>query len=162
MSASPLSLATIIVSIAKKLAGRPCEANRGGHPHCGATSAPYRPARDHARHSFCGPHTCRWLYACDLVRDGNSIWVANYNNGTVTQLSVNGQALQTIATGNNPNSIAFDGVNLWVTYWGSNTLTQIRASDGAVLGNLPTGLNPAGVLFDGSHIWVANSGSNRF
>ena len=65
-----------------------------------------------------------------------------------------------IATGTNPAGLAFDGANIWVTNWGSNTLTQIRASDGMVLGNFPTGLNPVGVVFDGAHIWVANSGSN--
>jgi DNA-binding beta-propeller fold protein YncE len=42
----------------------------------------------------------------------------------------------------------FDGANLWVANWGSNTLTQILASDGVVLGNLPTGLDPTGVVFD--------------
>jgi YVTN family beta-propeller protein len=57
--------------------------------------------------------------------------------------------------------MAFDGTNIWVTNWGSNTLTQIRASDGAVIGNFATGLNPNGVVFDGAHIWVANSAKIR-
>src|SRR5262249_870920 len=59
-----------------------------------------------------------------------------------------------------PSWLAYDGVNVWVTNSGSNTLTQIRASDGVVLGNFATGSMPAGVVFDGANVWVANSGSN--
>jgi DNA-binding beta-propeller fold protein YncE len=56
--------------------------------------------------------------------------------------------------------MAFDGANVWVTNMGSNTMTQIRASDGKVLGTHPTGPKPVSVVFDGTRLWVANSGSN--
>jgi DNA-binding beta-propeller fold protein YncE len=96
-----------------------------------------------------------------LSPDGNSIWVTNLNDQTISELSVNdGQIIRTITTGLNPSGIVCDGTNLWVANYGSNTLTQIRASDGVVLGNLPTGPNPSTVVFDGIHVWVANSGSN--
>ena len=59
-----------------------------------------------------------------------------------------------------PCSASFDGANVWVTNMGSNTMTQIRATDGKVLGLHPTGPNPVSIVFDGTRLWVANSGSN--
>jgi len=43
---------------------------------------------------------------------------------------------------------------------GSDTVTKLRASDGANLGNFSVGNQPTGVAFDGANIWVANQGSN--
>jgi len=43
---------------------------------------------------------------------------------------------------------------------GSNSVTKLRASDGANLGTFAVGFNPEGVAFDGANIWVANKGSN--
>ena len=63
--------------------------------------------------------------------------------------------------GTNPSGIAFDGANIWVTNCGSNNVTKLRASDGAVLGTYAVGTSPAGIAFDGANIWVANSGSNN-
>lgn len=103
-----------------------------------------------------------------LVSDGSTLWVASKNN-FVTRLSVSdGQLLPPVITGAvpgagpgaNPSGMAFDGANIWITDMDSNTMVQIRASDGAVLGTHPTGPNPVNVVFDGTRLWVANSGSN--
>jgi hypothetical protein len=63
--------------------------------------------------------------------------------------------------GNNPNGVAFDGANIWVANAGSNSVTKLRASDGANLGGFAVGTSPRGVAFDGANIWVANSVSNN-
>ena len=65
----------------------------------------------------------------------------------------------TFPVGSNPWGIAFDGINIWVTNYGSNNVTKLRASDGANLGTFPVGPNPRGVAFDGINIWVTNSGA---
>ena len=57
--------------------------------------------------------------------------------------------------------IAFDGANIWVTNQNSNSVTKLRANDGAVLGQFGVGGNPVGVAFDGANIWVANGGSSN-
>ena len=44
---------------------------------------------------------------------------------------------------------------------GSNNVTKLRASDGALQGTFNVGTNPTGVAFDGANIWVANNGSNN-
>jgi DNA-binding beta-propeller fold protein YncE len=56
--------------------------------------------------------------------------------------------------------MAFDGANVWITNMANSTMTQIRASDGKVLGYHPTGPQPVSIVFDGTRLWVANSGSN--
>ena len=57
--------------------------------------------------------------------------------------------------------IAFDGANIWVANYGSNNVTKLRASDGAILGTYAVGSNPVGIAFDGANIWVTNSGSDN-
>jgi hypothetical protein len=59
-----------------------------------------------------------------------------------------------------PFGVAFDGANIWVANSGSNSVTKLRASDGANLGTFSVGGGPLGIAFDGANIWVTNRGSN--
>jgi DNA-binding beta-propeller fold protein YncE len=45
-----------------------------------------------------------------------------------------------------------------VTNFSSNTVTKLRASDGALIGTFPTGQFPEGAAFDGANVWVVNAG----
>jgi YVTN family beta-propeller protein len=65
------------------------------------------------------------------------------------------------AVGSLPFGVAFDGADIWVTNYLSNTVTELAAATGAVLGTFPVGSNPEGIAFDGANIWVANSGNNN-
>jgi len=60
--------------------------------------------------------------------------------------------------------VAFDGANIWVTNQFSDSVTKLRASDGAVLGTYAVGKDPFGVALaitpTGLNVWVANFGSN--
>ncbi len=67
---------------------------------------------------------------------------------------------QTFAVGTTPYAIAFDGTNMWVPAYGSNNVTELVASTGAVVGTYPVGNGPDGVFFDGTNIWVANTSDN--
>jgi DNA-binding beta-propeller fold protein YncE len=62
--------------------------------------------------------------------------------------------------GKEPVGLAFDGANIWAADFGADTVTKLRASDGAKLGTFKVGANPYSVAFDGAHIWVTNSYSN--
>jgi DNA-binding beta-propeller fold protein YncE len=69
-----------------------------------------------------------------LCFDGESIWVANSGEGTVTRLRAGDGALQgTYPTGREPQDICFDGANVWVANGGSDNVTKLKASDGALL-----------------------------
>src|ERR1700692_657932 len=70
-----------------------------------------------------------------------------YGANQTTQFSV----------GNSPAGVTFDGANIWVTNVGSNTVTKLRANDGAPLGTFSVGSGPGGVAFDGANIWVTNA-----
>ena len=54
-----------------------------------------------------------------------------------------------------PWGVAFDGANVWVTNQASNTVSKLRASDGATLGTFTVAPTPTGIAFDGANIWVA-------
>ena len=63
----------------------------------------------------------------------------------------------TISTGIRPAALAFDGANIWVANDGSDTVTKLRAADGANLGTFDVGALPRGFAFDGVNIWVLNA-----
>ena len=67
---------------------------------------------------------------------------------------------RTFSVGSTPFGVGFDGTNIWVANFGSNTVTKLRASDGAVQGTFNVGSAPSfGVAFDGANIWVGNYGA---
>ena len=72
-----------------------------------------------------------------VIFDGANIWVVNqgYNlkvDGSVTKLnSANGATLGIFPVGHHPSPAAFDGINLWVANTHDNTVTKLRAKDGA-------------------------------
>lgn len=67
----------------------------------------------------------------------------------------------TFAVGSYPRSPAFDGANIWVPNYGSNTVSKIRASDGLNQDFFTVGSTPAAVAFDGTYVWVTNYSSGN-
>jgi len=66
--------------------------------------------------------------------------------------------LGTFAAGSGPSGVVYDGANIWVTDFNSNTVVKLSKSGGN-LGTFTVGSTPAGAAFDGAHIWVTNFGS---
>ena len=62
-------------------------------------------------------------------------------------------------TGNGPVSIAYDGTNIWVVNYASNSVSKMNPATGTKL-DIPTGSFPQGATYDGTNIWVTNYGSN--
>jgi collagen triple helix repeat protein len=60
------------------------------------------------------------------------------------------------AVGSAPYGVACDGANVWVVSGTANSVTRLRASDGASLGTFPVGSQPLGIAFDGANVWVSN------
>ena len=69
------------------------------------------------------------------------------------------QILGEFQLGYGPESLAFDGANIWATA-GYNVVVKLRPSDGANVGTFSTGNAPEYLVFDGAHIWVSNRDSN--
>src|SRR5438445_13489465 len=51
----------------------------------------------------------------------------------------------TLPVDRGPEGVAFDGVNIWIANSVGNTVTKLRASDEAYLGNFPVGNRPVAV-----------------
>src|SRR5262249_61863096 len=59
----------------------------------------------------------------------------------------------TFSVGSVPKGVAFDGANIWVTNVGSDNLTKLRASEGALLLTYTVGSQHYDDAFDGPNIW---------
>jgi YVTN family beta-propeller protein len=100
-------------------------------------------------------------YPYAVSSDGTHVWVANYNDNTVSELNAStGSVIQTIPVGAKPDAVSSDGTHVWVTNGSSSTVTELNASTGAVVQTIGVGSFPAGVSSDGTHVWVANHDSN--
>jgi hypothetical protein len=91
--------------------------------------------------------------------DGGNIWVTDYLAGALRKLDGNGAILQTVTVGSLPEIPIFDGTNIWVPNNGSNSVSVVRASTGAVLTTLTgNGLAaPITAAFDGQRLLVTNT-----
>src|SRR5262249_49185704 len=64
--------------------------------------------------------------------------------------------IQNFPAGDNPTFLAFDGANIWVSNSSVDTVTKLRASDGALVGTFAVGNQPQWMTFDGANVWVSN------
>lgn len=98
-------------------------------------------------------------YGVAIDSMGN-IWVSNYGDNTVTELSPGGAVLGTIPVGLGPMGIAIDpSGNVWVANSGSNTVTMINPSTGATA-KYTVGTGPHSIAIETSgNVWVTNFGS---
>jgi hypothetical protein len=96
------------------------------------------------------------------IFDGKSIWTVDQTANTLLKLDAAGAVLQTVTVGSTPITATFDGTNFWVPALFSDSVTVIRASNGAIVATLTgNGLNhPRGSAFDGQRILVANNTAN--
>src|SRR5262249_800385 len=54
------------------------------------------------------------------------------------------------------SALCFDGTNLWVAETDANTVTQVRATDGAILNTYGVPAGPVALAYDGVNVWVAS------
>jgi len=94
----------------------------------------------------------------DVLYDGTNVWLTDAGVGTLLKLDGNGAILQTVTVGLLPDKIVFDGANIWVPNALSNTVSVVRASNGALLRTLTAnGLDfPSAAAFDGQRVLVTN------
>jgi YVTN family beta-propeller protein len=88
--------------------------------------------------------------------DGANVWVTDNQAGKLLKLDESGAILQTVTVGAGPDIPTFDGTNIWVPNVDSNSVSVVRASNGAVLATLTgNGLSsPFAAAFDGQRVLV--------
>jgi hypothetical protein len=101
-----------------------------------------------------------------ILYDGANMWVLDGAPGgpLLRKLDASGNILQTLPLSDFPNSLVFDGTNLWIAGFTDNigddtsSVMVVRAATGTVLATLTgNGLNnPTDIAFDGERILVTN------
>ena len=96
-----------------------------------------------------------------MLYDGSNAWTTDLVASTLLKLDGGGAILQTVTVGSFPAFPVFDGSNIWVPNFASNSVSVVRASNGAVLATLTAnGMNePGSAAFDGQRILVTNGGA---
>ena len=97
--------------------------------------------------------------------DGRFVYVANFDDNTVSVVSHNDQAVvASVRTGAGPTGIDLspDNSHAYVTNYLDGTVTVINTSDNSVAATVTVGSNPNGIAVspDGAHVYVANYGSS--
>ena len=101
--------------------------------------------------------TAGFVHPAGALFDGGYVWITD-TAGTLLKLDGAASILQTVTVGSTPLSPVYDGGNIWVPNFGSNSVSVVRASNGSILQTLTgNGLNgPTTAAFDGQRVLVTN------
>lgn len=108
----------------------------------------------YSKYGFAGYFTSTYGHA--LAVNGPVLLQTNLRQVALHRWYPANEAGITFTVEGQPMGIFFDGGSLWVTSYLSDTVTRLRASDGAEIDDYPVGNGPIGVTYDGGRIWVAN------
>lgn len=90
---------------------------------------------------------------------GNSIWVANLGEGTVSRINpLTDQVTNTISVGTEPATPTFAEGTLWVPNSADGTVSRVDPGSNSVTDTIIVGASPATPLYAGGAIWVTNRG----
>lgn len=96
----------------------------------------------------------------DIVYADGFIWAADSSNDLVYKINPNNYARSSIAVGDNPVTLVYDGQYIWVANDAAidsdDSLTRINTQDDST-NAVPIsvlGADPTTLVFDGIHIWI--------
>jgi hypothetical protein len=94
--------------------------------------------------------------------DGASVWISDQDSDQLHRLDVAGNVVQSVAVGDGPGQMSFDGANLWVVNNLANSISVVAAATGTVLATLSpaTPVEATGIAFDGERILVTDQGDS--
>ncbi len=99
-------------------------------------------------------------YGVTYDRYNGNVWFSNHASNTIVRIIPSTGATATFTVGRAPLGIApTGGPTVWVANSGDNTVSEVRASDGAILATLKAGPMPYGVLYTGG-LWVTDYGAD--
>jgi YVTN family beta-propeller protein len=78
---------------------------------------------------------------------------------TMTLSTSTNAVTATVTVGTSPSGIAYDGANVWVTNYGSLSVSKVNASTNTVSTTLTVGKQPYQALYSAGSIWVTNFAS---
>jgi YVTN family beta-propeller protein len=120
---------------------------------------------DTASHAASMIPTTRYPTVVAFSPDGQSVYVSNYQDRSVTVIDVGTQKeVGTIPVGEKPWEIAFnpDGTRAYVTNVGTSTVSVIDTASKSVVATIPVGhaAAPIAVSADGRSIYVSSGSAN--
>jgi len=98
-----------------------------------------------------------------VCTDGTTLWISTHSgagNGWVRQYTYAGAAGLVANVGDNPYGCCYGAGHVWVPNYVSGTITKVRVSDGAVIGNYATLANPFRSCHDLTNVWVVQRGAS--
>ena len=101
-----------------------------------------------------------------VASDGEFVWVANVEDGTVDKVGRGGgvapQTTIKLGPGARPTNIAAGEGGIWLTDFTGEELLQIDPAENQLVGDpVGVGPRPRGVAVGSSSVWVASGGANR-
>jgi YVTN family beta-propeller protein len=93
-----------------------------------------------------------------IAAGDRTVWVANYDAGTVSAFNTASCTCQTIATGGTPSAIALGAGAVWVTDASSAKVLRINPTTDGIVKTYQVGRAPTAVAVGDGSVWVANSG----
>jgi YVTN family beta-propeller protein len=93
-----------------------------------------------------------------IAAGDRTVWVANYDAGTLSAFNTASCTCQTIATGGTPTAVALGAGAVWVTDASSAKVLRINPTTDAIVKTYQVGRAPTGVAVGDGSVWVANSG----
>jgi len=92
-----------------------------------------------------------------VVAGDGAVWVANYNDGTVSRIDLRTHAVVPVPAGSTPSEIAVGAGAVWVTNNFSGTVSRINTTVDRVVQRIPVGNGPSGVAVGDGSVWVTNT-----
>jgi hypothetical protein len=91
----------------------------------------------------------------DVVFDGEKLWVAETEFGTVTSHGLDGQRLDTADVGGSPGTLVTGAGFIWALDDEDGSVTQLDPSAN-ILRKFQVGVEPLGMEFLGDHLWITD------
>lgn len=99
-----------------------------------------------------------------LVYDGDSIWVANYTDSTLTRIDPETDSTSTYevtAIGTGPTHLEYDGANIWIAFNDSNEISYFNIASEAMTDEYESvGYDTESMIFDGTHLWMGEAATS--
>jgi YVTN family beta-propeller protein len=97
-----------------------------------------------------------------IVADGDTLWVTNYDDKTISKFDSGGRVLATPSIGGTPTGITFAEGSVWVTAGlglqsgAPASVVEVDAVDNQLSPPVELASGLTGIAFDGRSLWVAN------
>jgi DNA-binding SARP family transcriptional activator/streptogramin lyase len=126
----------------------------------GNTVTQYHPASATAEQTVSGLSN-----PAGIAAGANSLWITNFDSGTVSRLALTGPGLPptvtTIPVGRQPTAIAYGAGAVWAASTEDRTISRIDPRTNRVVATIKIGAVPAAVAVGAGHVWVTTRSSSE-